>query len=303
MHKTKTLRNLLASNSLTKVIGAHDGISSIIAEKNGFDAIWASGLEISAAHGYPDASILTMTEFLNAAQVINRSTSLPVIADCDSGFGDVNNVRRMVEEYERAGIAGICIEDKVFPKRNSFLETKQELADIDEFALKIKVAKMTQQNEDFVVIARLESLIAKQGIDDAYNRAEQYAKAGADAILVHSKSKDSSEVLEFAALWSKSEFNSIPLVIVPTTYFTIDLDQLNDTPIQMVIYANQGLRAAIQGIQNSTKLILENKGTSIIENQIASVKTVFELIGTNKISETETWYKSELEKLKEQSVF
>lgn len=143
--KAKKLRELLYSNQVVRVMGAHNGLSAKLAEQAGFHAIWASGLEISASYAVPDANILTMTENLQAAVVMNESTSIPIICDCDSGYGSVNNVIRMVKEYERNGIAGICIEDKQFPKLNSFVKGSQKLADIDEFSNKIRAAKDVQK--------------------------------------------------------------------------------------------------------------------------------------------------------------
>ena len=161
--KSSIFRDALNSKGLVKVAGAHDGLSAKLAEKNGFNAVWASGLGISAVQTVPDASILTMTEFLEAAVIMNESCNLPVIADCDSGYGNIHNVTRMIKKYEAAGIAGVCIEDKVYPKLNSFDDRQQILVSTEEFCAKIRAAKMAQQNDDFVLIARVEALIAKLG--------------------------------------------------------------------------------------------------------------------------------------------
>ena len=173
----------------------------------GFDGVWASGLEISASYGLPDANILTMSEYLERATEMNEATSLPVIADCDTGYGNVNNVIHMVEKYEKAGIAAICIEDKLFPKVNSFIEGRQDLADIEEFCGKIRAVKNTQKNPDFMVIARVEALIAGWGMKEALKRATAYAESGADAILIHSKKRDNKEILEFCKKFKKKNTN------------------------------------------------------------------------------------------------
>lgn len=144
---TTALRARLEREPIARAIGGNDGLVGMLAERHGFDAVWASGLAISTSHGVPDAGILTMTELLAAAQVMTRSTTLPVLADCDTGFGDVNVVTRMVQEYETAGIAGVCIEDKEFPKRNSFT-TGQELAEPQAFADKLQAAKQAQTDPD-----------------------------------------------------------------------------------------------------------------------------------------------------------
>jgi phosphoenolpyruvate phosphomutase len=291
--KSEKLRDVLNSKDIVKVVGAHDALSAIIGENAGFDAIWASGLGISATHGVPDASILNMTEFLEAAESMDKAISIPVIADCDTGFGEVNNVKRMIKEYERRGIAAVCIEDKQFPKRNSFLVGGQKLADIDEFSTKIEVAKRTQMTESFMVIARLESFIAGTGLEDALKRAKSYTDAGADAILVHSKSTDTEEVFSFSARW-REENRNVPLIVVPTTYNNVQIEELILHNFNMVIYANQALRASVSSMQNVLNNII-NQGTSkYIENEVAEVKKVFNLIGTDDLNQTQQWYDGRL---------
>ena len=184
-------------------MGAHDGLTAKLIGESGFDGVWASGLEISASYGIPDANILTMSEYLERAIEMNEATSLPVIEIADTGYGNVNNVIHLVEKYEKAGIAAVCIEDKIFPKVNSFVEGRQELADIDEFCGKLSAVKNTQKNKDFMVIARIEALIAGWGMKEALKRANAYVESGADAILIHSKKKDKQEILEFCKKFKK----------------------------------------------------------------------------------------------------
>ncbi|OMF61055.1 phosphoenolpyruvate mutase [Paenibacillus sp. FSL R5-0766] len=300
-NKQKKLRDALYSRNIVKVVGAHDALSAIIGEQVGFDAIWASGLGISATHGVPDASILNMTEFLEAAEVMDKATSIPVIADCDTGFGEVNNVKRMITEYERRGIAAVCIEDKLFPKRNSFLAGGQHLADIDEFSTKIEVAKRTQRTEDFMVIARLESFIAGTGLEDALRRARSYTDAGADALLVHSKSKDTEEVFSFSSRWQQENRN-VPLIVVPTTYCSVEIEELVRHHYSMVIYANQALRASVSSIQNVLSNIIESGTSRYIEDEVAEVKKVFNLIGTDDLNQTQQWYEGRLVEYRESGV-
>lgn len=288
MRKSSKLRELFKRPGVVKVAGANDGLTAILSEKAGFDAVWAGGLAISAAHGVPDISILTMTDFLAAARVINDSTDLPVIADCDTGFGGVNNAVRMVQQYESSGIAAVCIEDKVFPKRNSFLPG-QELANVHEFAAKIRAAKDAQKDPDFMVIARLESLIAGAGMADAVHRANVYSNAGADAILIHSKARTPGEVLEFAQAWRGMGFNK-PLVVVPTTYASITVDELEQHEIKCVIYANHALRATITAVNNTLAAIVKDGTSANVEEKLASVGTVFQLIGTPEADRLEQWF-------------
>lgn len=276
LSKSALLRTQLRGPSPVRAIGAHDGLTAKLAERAGFEAVWASSLELSASHGVPDASLLSMTQYLDAAEVIDAAVGLPVLADCDTGFGGPLNVAHTVRRYERRGIAGICIEDKVFPKINSFAEGAQDLVTPEEFALKIKFGKEAQQDPDFVLVARTEALICGLTVDAALHRAWVYAAAGADAVLVHSKSERPDEVLEFGARWDLS----LPLVAVPTTYNTVHEQELYDAGYRVVIYANQGLRAAINGVSAMLSELARARRGQAVEDQIATLSEVFELQGT-----------------------
>jgi phosphoenolpyruvate phosphomutase len=161
--KAQILRQLFQAKSIVRIVGAHNGLGAKLIEEAGFDGVWASGLEISTSFAVPDANILTMTENLAAAQAMNDATSLPIVCDCDTGFGNASNVIHMVKKFEAAGIAGVVIEDKIFPKVNSFIPGRQELAPIEEFMGKIEAAKEAQSSPDFMVFARVEALIAGWG--------------------------------------------------------------------------------------------------------------------------------------------
>ncbi len=276
MHReARRLRELLAQPTIARAIGAHDALGATIGDQAGFDAIWSSGLEISTSHGVPDANILTMTEFLDAAAAMARSASIPIVADCDTGFGNSNNVIHMVRSFEAAGVAGVSIEDKLFPKVNSFVPGRQELAPVAEFVGKIMAAKNAQRSDDFVVIARVEALVAGHGIEEALRRGRAYADAGADAVLIHSKSKTPDEILEFVRRWEARA----PLVVVPTTYHQISAEELEAVGIALLIYANHGLRASIRAMQETYSRILQTGSTSAVESDIASMTEVFELQG------------------------
>ena len=199
MSKSEMLRKDLQSKSILKVGGAFDAMSAKLVETCGFDAIWAGSFAISATHALPDASILTMTEFLNVASRMEEACNIPIIADCDTGFGGPSNVSHMIKKYEKAGIAAVCIEDKTFPKQNSFLENgKQELLSEKDFVAKIIAARTAKENPNFTVIARTEALISGVGMKEAIKRALAYEKAGADAILIHSKQDSPNEIFEFS---------------------------------------------------------------------------------------------------------
>lgn len=287
MSKAKQLRDALVDKQPLLVIGAHNGLTAKLGEDAGFDAIWASGFEISASHAMPDANILTMAENLSVARNMNDSVTIPVIADCDNGYGNAINVMRMVEEYEKAGIAAVCIEDNVFPKRCSFYDSvKRELESVEEFAGKIRAAKQTQKNPDFVVIARTEALIAGWGMEEALKRGRAFADAGADLVLIHSKAKIPDEIIEFAKQWDRQT----PLVAVPTTYNTISAPELGEAGYKAVIFANHGLRAAIKNTQHTLAKLRESQRLSTIDEDIVPMKEVYRLMGVDDLQANEKEY-------------
>lgn len=263
--------------------GAHNGLGAVLAERAGYRAVWASGLEISAAHAIPDVGLLGIGDYLAAARIMNQACSLPVIADCDTGFGNELNAAYTVQQYQAAGIAAICIEDKVFPKVNSFSGRRQLLVPIREFAHKIRVAKATQSDPDFMVIARTEALIAGAGMQEALDRAHAYADAGADAILIHSKAKTHTEVEQFMSRWA----NRLPVVIVPTTYCEWTAREAATAGASIIIHANQGLRATVSAVLSAFTVMLNDGCSSALESQIASVKEIFELQRMNQWLELE----------------
>lgn len=273
--KAAKLRELLRSGGIIRAAGAHNGLSAKIVQEIGFETIWASGLEISAGYGLPDTSILTMTEFLEAASQMDFVTTIPIMADCDTGFGDEFNVAHLVRHYERQRIAAICIEDKVYPKINSFMKGSQTLESIEKFVSKIYAAKDTQTDPDFVVIARTEAFIAGEGLEIALERAHAYAEAGADAILIHSKESTAGEIASFMEQWTLPT----PIVAVPTTYSSTTVQDLHKLGVKVVIYANQGLRAAVKAIQSALLGIIESGHAFGIEEQMVSVQEIFALQG------------------------
>ena len=284
MHtKAQALRQLFKAQTILRVMGAHNGLGAKLIEKNGFDAVWASGLEISTAHAVPDANILTMTENLNAASAINEAMALPVICDCDTGYGNAMNVRRMVKKYEAAGLAAAVIEDKLFPKLNSFIPGRQELATVEEFMGKIEAAKNAQTSPDFMIFARVEALIAGWGIDEALRRAYAYEEAGADGIVIHSKAKTPDEIFNFSAKWK----GAVPLIAIPTTYYDVTAEALAARGFRMVIYANQGLRASIRAMNEVFKSIRETGSTAFVERRIAPMREVFEIQGMMDMKDEE----------------
>jgi phosphoenolpyruvate phosphomutase len=276
--RAAALREAFADGRLVRAAGAHDGLSARLAEEAGFDAVWASGLEISAAHGLPDVSLLGMAEYLSAAVAMQRSVTTPVVADCDTGFGGVLNTAYTMMRYEEAGIAGVCVEDKIFPKRNSFVNSGQKLLDVKEFGRKLEAAKRAQSSPDTVLIARTEAFICGLGLKEALHRCHHYVDAGADAVLVHSKAVDSGEVVSFMREWN----HRAPVVVVPTTYSDFSAAEAQEAGIAMVIYANQGMRAAITAIRSTWATVLAEGSTAPVEPRIASVKDIFAISGMDQ---------------------
>lgn len=196
--KSARFKQLIESRELTFIMEAHNGLSARIVEEAGFEAIWASGLAISAALGVRDSNEASWTQVLEVLEFMSDATRIPILVDGDTGYGNFNNMRRFVRKLENRGIAAVCIEDKVFPKTNSFLNGKaQPLADVDEFCGRIRAGKDAQQCDAFVIIARVEAFIAGHGLEEALTRAEAYHQAGADAILMHSALRSPDEILAF----------------------------------------------------------------------------------------------------------
>ena len=271
---SQNLKKLIDSKSIVKICGAFDAMSAKLVENAGFDAIWAGSFAISAINAVPDASILTMTEFFEAASKMVNACKIPIIADCDTGYGGPNNVRHLVKKYENAGIAGISIEDKVFPKQNSLLENgTHQLLPEKEFVGKIIAACEAKQNKEFMIIARVEALIAGLGMDEAIRRARAYEKAGADAILIHSKKNSPDEVFEFVDSWK----GDIPIVVVPTNYNSVKIEELIQHKIKMTIYANQTLRASHASITKILDKMIKAENMKEVDKDISSMADIFEL--------------------------
>jgi phosphoenolpyruvate phosphomutase len=254
-------------------MGAHNALSARLVQQAGFDAVWASGFEIAATRAQPDANILSMTECLEIAAELAEAVEVPVLADCDSGFGGVGNVAHMVRSYEARGIAGVCIEDKLFPKLNSFVDGHQDLAEIGDFAARIAAATEARRDPDFVVVARIEALIAGAGMEEALRRADVYEQANADALVIHSKRDVPDEVYEFAERYA----GTLPVIVIPTTYPNVTVDELAARGIDAVIYANQSLRAAVIAMRNVMARIRSAGSTAAVEAEIAPLPELFDL--------------------------
>ncbi len=287
MKKTTQFRNMLLSNELEFIMEAHNGMSAKIVEEAGFKGIWGSGLSISAALGVRDNNEASWTQVLDVLEFMSDGTSIPILLDGDTGYGNFNNMRRLVKKLEQRDIAAVCIEDKLFPKTNSFIGGEnQPLADVAEFCGKIKAAKDTQLDSDFSVVARLEAFIAGWGLDEALRRADAYHTAGADAILCHSKKADSSDIDAFMKVWG----DRCPVVIVPTKYYSTPTDHFREMGISMSIWANHNMRSAIKVMQDTSKQIFEDQSLINVEGNVVSVAEIFRLQGADELKDAEKLY-------------
>ena len=285
--KTQRLRQLLESPELSFLMESHDGLSSRIAEETGFEGIWASGLCMSASLGVRDSNEASWTQVLEVLEFMSDATSIPILIDGDTGYGNFNNMRRLVRKLEQRGIAGVCIEDKLFPKTNSFIRGEtQTLADIDEFCGKIRAGKDTQHDDDFCIVARTEGFIAGCGLEETLKRAEAYRKAGADGILIHSKANGPGEVVAFATEWA----NRSPLLIVPTTYYSAPVELFQQHKISVVIWANHLLRGAVAAMKKVARTIFEQESIVNVEDQVTGLPEIFRLQGVSELLEAEGKY-------------
>ncbi len=279
-------REMLTSPDLAFIMEAHNGLSAKIVEEAGFKGIWASGLSMSAALGVRDSNEASWTQVLEALEFMADATQLPIMLDGDTGYGNFNNFRRLVKKLTQRNVAAVCIEDKLFPKTNSFIGDFQPLANMDEFCGKIKAGKDSQEDADFSIVARVEALIAGHGVDEALRRANAYVEAGADAILMHSKKSTPDEIFAFMDGWN----NRAPVVIVPTMYYATPADAFREAGISMVIWANHNLRAAMTAMRDVSRRIFEEESLTGIEGEVVSVRDIFKIAGNQELADAEKRY-------------
>lgn len=287
--RSARLRRMLHSERLEFLMEAHNGLSARIVREAGFGGIWASGLSMAAQFGVRDNNEASWTQIVDLLEFMVDASDLPILLDGDTGYGNFNNMRRLVRKLEQRGVAGVCIEDKQFPKTNSFLNgERQPLADVGEFAGKIMAGKDTQRDANFCIVARVEALIAGWGMDEALRRAEAYRLAGADAILIHSKLAKADEIVSFAREWA----GRAPLVIVPTRYYSTPTEVFRESGISMVIWANHMLRAATAAMQSVAREVHQSQTLINVEDRIVPVNEIFRLQDAEEYSEAERLYLS-----------
>jgi len=286
--RMKTLRRLIRVKPIVRILEAHNGLTGLIAEKtrieNGgrtieFDGIWESSLTDSTAKGKPDTELVDFSSRFSTIEEILEVTTKPMIVDGDTG-GRIDHFKFRVKTLERLGVSAIIIEDKIGDKRNSLFGTTvpQEQDTIDHFSQKINEGKKSQVTEDFMIIARVESLILQKGLSDALDRTKSYIEAGADGIMIHSNKKDGKEIIEFCERFKKIE-NRVPLIVVPSTYAHMTENELQDLGVNVVIYANHLLRSAYPSMVDTAKSILENsRSMEASDDYCMSIKDIITLI-------------------------
>ncbi|GGG72621.1 phosphoenolpyruvate phosphomutase [Salipiger pallidus] len=282
---SKCLREIISSGGMARVMAAHDPMSARLVEEAGFDAIWASGFEFSAAMGLADVSLVSMTQHLDNMRRMADRSSLPIVADVDTGYGNAVNVIHTVKQFEAAGASAVVIEDKAFPKVTSLIAGgRQDLLPIPENQGKIEAAVSARQDPDFLVIARVEALIAGRGEAEALERARAYEAAGADMILIHSKQKTPDEIESFINAWN----GAVPIVIVPTAY-----PQMTEAraaafgKVGMLIYGNHAIRAAVTGMQKVFAQIIAEGGIETANDEIVPVSEIFRLQDMDDVKQIE----------------
>ncbi|CAN7750677.1 phosphoenolpyruvate mutase [Aminobacter anthyllidis] len=282
----ESLRRMIASSELAFAMEAHDGLSAAIAERAGFKALWASGLSISSSLGYRDANEASWSQLVDVVERISDTVDIPVLVDGDSGFGNFNNARLVARKLRQHGASGICLEDTAFPKMNSFIGDRHPLADIPEFCGRLKAVKDQVPDAEFVLVARIEALIAGRGEDEALARAQAYAEAGADAILIHSRKSNAEQIFAFTRAWQ----NRLPVVIVPTKYYRTPVSAYRAAGISTVIWANHNMRAAISAMRQVCDRILREESIAGIEDEVATLDELFDLLNYQELSAAEEKY-------------
>ena len=287
-YRRKRLKQLISMTPIVKAMEAHSGLTGLIVEKtviegeNGkldqFDAMWLSSLCDSTAKGKPDIELVDMTSRFRTIEDITEVTTKPIIFDGDTG-GLTEHFVYTVRSLERLGVSAVIIEDKKGLKKNSLFgtEVEQTQAGIEEFSAKIAAGKKAQLTDDFMIIARIESLILEKGMDDALERAKAFVKAGADGIMIHSRRKEPDEILEFCDKFREQDKNT-PIVVVPTSFNTITEDELAEHGVNIVIYANQLTRSAFPAMQQTAEDILRFHRAKEVDDRLMSIKKIITLI-------------------------
>ena len=291
VHRLGRLRSLIKNKPIVRILEAHNALSALIAEntvvkRNGegvsFDGVWSSSLTDSTAKGKPDIEAIDMTSRINAVNDVFEVTTKPMIFDADTG-GKTEHFEFTVKSLERTGVSAVVIEDKTGLKKNSLFgnDVSQTQDSIENFCDKISRGKAAQISDDFMIVARIESLILEAGMEDALIRAEAYIKAGADGIMIHSRHKDPTEIMEFMQKFRATD-TITPVVVVPTSFNSVTVEEFIEMGVNVVVTANHMLRAAYPAMLNVAKSVLENGRSLEAEPDCMSIKEILEFIPGTK---------------------
>jgi len=286
MTKSASFRAVLTAPDLQVAMGAYDALSATLVERAGFRAIWASGLCMSASIGLRDCSEASVTQMLTILEYMADATSVPILVDGDSGYGNFNHVRQLTRKLGRLDVAALCLEDAAFPRKNSFVTGSHDLVSIDEFCGKIKAAKDTQIDPAFSVIARTETLVAGRSMSECFDRASAYVEAGVDGVLIHSISPVADDVLTFARMWRRRS----PLVLVPTSYYRTALSEFGAAGVSMIIWANHTLRIAMAAVERLCAQVAATGTVVDVEPSLARLDHLFELLDYDELRHAEQLY-------------
>jgi len=280
MNRISKLKNLLKEKKCLKILEAHSGLSGLIVEDSQFDGIWESSLTDSGSKGLPDTELVTMDSRLNTIRQIAEVTTKPIIVDGDTG-GQVDHFPYWVKRLQEVGVSAVIIEDKSFPKKNSLDENaKHKLEDINVFSNKIKAGIKAKINPDFMIIARLESLIVNNDLEEAKSRALAFLEAGVDGIMIHSKLQSPVDVINFAKWFH--ELSDKVLVCVPTAYNDVYDKDLERVGFNVIIHANHMLRASFRAMKHVTDTIYKDNRSFNLNDSISTVKEIFKITGYDK---------------------
>lgn len=288
----KNIKQLLEDKeNVSLFCGASNALIAKLAENAGFDGVWLSSFEVHAWNRFPDASILNVADYSDAISKISDRIDIPILVDADEGGPSAINTIRMAREYSKAGAWGMCIEDNPSPKRCSFYGMKKELEKTKTTVGKIKAAVEKNNKEGYAVIARTEAPIQGKGIDVAMERAKAYTDAGCDGFLIHNKNSTPDEVLRFAERYHRNGITT-PLVIVPTTYNQITVQQMKDAGVSLAIYANYSVRATVNILQEMFTQIIDGGTLSAGNDKVVPMSTIFDLIAVDELKENQEKYGS-----------
>lgn len=284
---SQELRKLLHSPRTEYILEAHSPLAAVIAEESGISGLWGSSLTFSASWGMRDANELSMTQVFEVLEAMTDRVTIPILFDGDTGYGSFNHFRRLVRGLCTRSVAGVCIEDKIFPKTNSFIASEsQRLAPVEQFCGKLAAGCDARTDEHFVIVARTEAFITGLGLEVALERAYKYAEAGADAILVHSKAATFADVSSFMERWD----GRVPIVCVPTTYDSTRPEAFEAAGVSLVIWANHMLRASIKAMQATAAEVKRTSSVRGIVEDVVPVKRIFRLQDTAELAEAEQRY-------------